>query len=150
MGSYFKVSFENIKKGIENYIPVNNRSQIIDKNGHRIILDAYNANPSSMIVALENFKNLNVDPKIIFLGDMFELGETAPEEHQAIVDLASSMSFDATFLIGKNFSKTNTKEQSFETFEAMASFLEKNPIQKSNILIKGSRGMALERLLELL
>jgi UDP-N-acetylmuramoyl-tripeptide--D-alanyl-D-alanine ligase len=150
MGTYFNVSFENIKKGIENYIPVNNRSQIIDKNGHQIILDAYNANPSSMIVALENFKNLNVDPKIIFLGDMFELGETAPEEHQAIVDLASSMRFDATFLIGKNFSKTKNKGQSFETFEALASFLEKNPIPKSNIFIKGSRGMALERLLELL
>ncbi|WP_047416412.1 UDP-N-acetylmuramoyl-tripeptide--D-alanyl-D-alanine ligase [Cellulophaga sp. Hel_I_12] len=150
MGSYFKVSFENIKKGIENYIPVNNRSQIIDKNGHQIILDAYNANPSSMIVALENFKNLNVDPKIIFLGDMFELGETAPEEHQAIVDLASSMRFDTVFLIGKNFAKTKNKEQTFETFEALASFLEKNPIPKSNILIKGSRGMALERLLELL
>ena len=131
-------------------MPVNNRSQIIDKNGHQIILDAYNANPSSMIVALENFKNLNVDPKIIFLGDMFELGETAPEEHQAIVDLASSMHFDATFLIGKNFAKTKNKEQTFETFEALASFLEKNPIPKSNILIKGSRGMALERLLELL
>jgi len=104
-GTYFNVSFENIKRELKIIIPVNNRSQIIDKKWPSDILDAYNANPSSMIVALENFKNLNVNPKIIFLGDMFELGETAPEEHQAIVDLASSMRFDATFLIGKNFSK---------------------------------------------
>jgi UDP-N-acetylmuramoyl-tripeptide--D-alanyl-D-alanine ligase len=150
IGKYFNVSLENIKKGIESYVPANNRSQIMEKNGHQIILDAYNANPSSMKVALENFNHLNVSPKIAFLGDMFELGETASEEHQAIADLASSMNFDDTFFIGKNFVKTKNKQKTFKTFEDLASYLKANPLQKSNLFIKGSRGMALERILELL
>jgi len=150
MGKYFNVSLENIKKGIESYVPANNRSQIMEKNGHQIILDAYNANPSSMKVALENFNHLNVSPKIAFLGDMFELGETAPEEHQAIADLATSMNFDDTFFIGKNFVKTKNNKKTFKTFEDLASYLKANPLQKSNLFIKGSRGMALERILELL
>jgi UDP-N-acetylmuramoyl-tripeptide--D-alanyl-D-alanine ligase len=150
MGKYFNVSLENIEKGIKSYVPANNRSQIVEKNGHEIILDAYNANPSSMKVALENFNHLNVTPKIAFLGDMFELGETAPEEHQAIADLASSMNFDATFFIGKNFAKTKNNNKTFETFEDLASYLKANSLQKSNLFIKGSRGMALERILELL
>jgi UDP-N-acetylmuramoyl-tripeptide--D-alanyl-D-alanine ligase len=150
IGKYFNVSLENIKKGIESYVPANNRSQIMEKNGHQIILDAYNANPSSMKVALENFNHLNVSPKIAFLGDMFELGETASEEHQAIADLASSMNFDDTFFIGKNFIKTKNKQKTFKTFEDLASYLKANPLQKSNLFIKGSRGMALERILELL
>jgi len=150
MGKYFNVSLENIKKGIESYVPANNRSQIMEKNGHQIILDAYNANPSSMKVALENFNHLNVSPKIAFLGDMFELGETASEEHQAIADLATSMNFDDTFFIGKNFVKTKNNKKTFKTFEDLASYLKANPLQKSNLFIKGSRGMALERILELL
>jgi UDP-N-acetylmuramoyl-tripeptide--D-alanyl-D-alanine ligase len=150
IGKYFNVSLENIKKGIESYVPANNRSQKMEKNGHQIILDAYNANPSSMKVALENFNHLNVSPKIAFLGDMFELGETASEEHQAIADLASSMNFDDTFFIGKNFVKTKNKQKTFKTFEDLASYLKANPLQKSNLFIKGSRGMALERILELL
>jgi UDP-N-acetylmuramoyl-tripeptide--D-alanyl-D-alanine ligase len=103
-----------------------------------------------MKVALENFNHLNVSPKIAFLGDMFELGETASEEHQAIADLASSMNFDDTFFIGKNFVKTKNKQKTFKTFEDLASYLKANPLQKSNLFIKGSRGMALERILELL
>lgn len=150
IGKYFNVSLENIKKGIESYVPANNRSQIMEKNGHQIILDAYNANPSSMKVALENFNHLNVSPKIAFLGDMFELGETASEEHQAIADLATSMNFDDTFFIGKNFVKTKNNKKTFKTFEDLASYLKANPLQKSNLFIKGSRGMALERILELL
>ncbi len=150
IGKYFNVTLDNIKKGIENYTPNNNRSQIINKNGHKIILDAYNANPSSMTVALENFKNLNATSKIIFLGDMFELGNVAKIEHQAITDLASSMNFNKTFLIGENFSNTNTKEKTFNSFDNVATYLKNEKIPKSTILIKGSRGMALERILDLL
>ncbi|MDP5229666.1 MAG: UDP-N-acetylmuramoyl-tripeptide--D-alanyl-D-alanine ligase [Cellulophaga sp.] len=148
MGKFFNVSLENIKKGVENYIPANNRSQIIEKNGHHIILDAYNANPSSMMVALENFNNLEASHKTVFLGDMFELGETAAEEHQAIADLASSMNFDKLFFVGKNFAKTKNKHQTFDTFDALAIFVKENPLKKSTLFIKGSRGMALERILE--
>lgn len=150
MGKFFNVSLENIKKGVENYIPANNRSQIIEKNGHHIILDAYNANPSSMMVALENFNNLEASHKTVFLGDMFELGETAAEEHQAIADLASSMNFDELFFVGKNFAKTKNKHQTFDTFETLNTYLKTNYLQKSTLFIKGSRGMALERILELL
>ncbi|MBU2997177.1 UDP-N-acetylmuramoyl-tripeptide--D-alanyl-D-alanine ligase [Cellulophaga baltica] len=150
MGKYFNVSLDNIQLGIENYTPTNNRSQIIEKNDHKIILDAYNANPSSMTVALENFNNLNASSKIVFLGDMFELGSVAETEHQAIADLASSMNFNKTFLIGENFSKTNTQKNVFISFDSLASFLKNEDLPKSTILIKGSRGMALERILELL
>ena len=150
MGKYFNVTLANVKKGIKSYIPSNNRSQIIEKNGHRIILDAYNANPSSMKVALENFANLETEQKIVFLGDMFELGSSAKKEHQEIADLASSMKFKYTILVGKNFSATNTKEKTFETFEDLSSYLKNTSLSKSAILIKGSRGMALERILDLL
>ncbi|QWX83059.1 UDP-N-acetylmuramoyl-tripeptide--D-alanyl-D-alanine ligase [Cellulophaga sp. HaHaR_3_176] len=150
MGKYFNITISEIKKGIESYIPSNNRSQIIEKNGNKIILDAYNANPSSMQVALDNLKNLKAEHKIAFLGDMFELGNTAKKEHQNIADLAFSMNFDITFLIGENFSNTNTNNKIYTSFDELREHLKHNKIEKSTILIKGSRGMALERILDLL
>ena len=150
VGKYFNVPLAQIKNGIESYVPSNNRSQIIEKNGYQIILDAYNANPSSMQVALENFNNLKAKHKIVFLGDMFELGDSAKIEHQEIADLATAMNFNSTFLIGENFFATNTNEKLFETFEDLSTYLKNTKLEKSSILIKGSRGMALERILELL
>ena len=94
IGAHFKVSTDNIKKAIENYIPNNNRSQIIKKDSNRIVLDAYNANPSSMKVAVENFKMIDKNRKTVILGDMFELGATQLEEHQAIVDIVEQLGFD--------------------------------------------------------
>jgi len=141
----------DIKSAIEAYIPQNNRSQIIEKNGRHIILDAYNANPSSMKVALENFSKFSAEPKIAFLGDMFELGETARTEHQYIADLAFELDLEKVFLIGENFNTINTPFMKFKDFDTMAAYLSKEKLPlNSNILIKGSRGMALERLLELL
>lgn len=150
MGKYFNVPLEDIKAGIENYIPTNNRSQILEKNGHKIILDAYNANPTSMVAALENFKEIKSGRKIVFLGDMFELGNTANQEHQYIADLTVSMNFDKIYLIGENFAKTNTQALLFNSFDALKNHLEKQLLEKASILIKGSRGMALERILDLL
>lgn len=151
MGKYFNVDIKNIKSAIETYIPQNNRSQIIEKNGRQIVLDAYNANPSSMKVALENFSNLGGGPKIAFLGDMFELGKTASSEHQYIADLANELDLEKVFLVGENFNNTKTSFKKFKDYEAIAAYLSKEkPARNSNILIKGSRGMALERLLELL
>lgn len=150
MGKYFNVNLQDIKNGIESYTPSNNRSQIIEKNGHQIILDAYNANPSSMEVALENFKNLNANCKIVFLGDMFELGKTAESEHQNIANLAFSMNFKNTFLVGENFSKISSDKKIYSSFDELSAYLKNNTIPKSTILIKGSRGMALERILDLL
>ena len=151
MGKYFNVDIKDIKSAIEAYIPKNNRSQIIQKNGRQIVLDAYNANPSSMKVALENFSNLTGGQKIAILGDMFELGEAASIEHQYIADLANELGLEKVFLVGENFCRTNTPQQKFKDHEAIASYLSKENLPTNcNILIKGSRGMALERLLELL
>ncbi|WP_027127040.1 UDP-N-acetylmuramoyl-tripeptide--D-alanyl-D-alanine ligase [Gelidibacter mesophilus] len=153
IGSYFKVASEQIISAIENYIPTNNRSQILKKGSNTIIMDAYNANPTSMMAALENFNQLQQGEKIIFLGDMFELGETAESEHQVIVDYLEKNVFGKVHLVGKNFYKTNVKKRNiekFETFDHLKFKLQNNRITNSFLLIKGSRGMALERILELL
>jgi len=150
IGKYFNVEMDEIKKGIENYIPQNNRSQIIDKNGHHIILDAYNANPTSMKAALENFQQLKAHYKIAFLGDMFELGKTAEKEHQEICNIATNMYFDQVFLIGENFFKTKSDCSKFKSFDHLKETLNNKTLKNATILIKGSRGMALERILDLL
>ncbi|HCO84664.1 MAG TPA: UDP-N-acetylmuramoyl-tripeptide--D-alanyl-D-alanine ligase [Arenibacter sp.] len=150
IGKYFNVELDEIKKGIENYIPQNNRSQIIDKNGHHIILDAYNANPTSMKAALENFQQLKADYKVAFLGDMFELGKTAEKEHQEICNIAATMNFDKVYLIGENFFKTKSDCSKFKSFDHLKETLNSKTLKNATILIKGSRGMALERILDLL
>ncbi|MEP3207566.1 MAG: UDP-N-acetylmuramoyl-tripeptide--D-alanyl-D-alanine ligase [Maribacter sp.] len=151
IGKYFNVSLQDVKSAIESYAPKNNRSQLLEKNGHRIILDAYNANPTSMQAALENFRSMQGQNKIAFLGDMFELGDTAFKEHQDISDLAIQLDFSDVYLIGENFKKAHTSAKTFKSFEEVAEYLKKHPLaNKSNVLIKGSRGMALERLLDIL
>jgi len=147
LGSFFEVSNERIKEGIENYIPENNRSQIIHKTSNKIILDAYNANPTSMKAALENFEEINEENKTIILGDMFELGKTSIEEHQNIVDFVKNLHFTNCFFVGENFYQTKTKNNLYKTYEDLLRHLKNNPLKQQSILIKGSRGMRLERLL---
>ena len=147
IGMHFNVDKESIAKAIENYVPENNRSQIIEKSGKTIILDAYNANPSSMEVALTNFASLKKGQKLAILGDMFELGEDSEIEHQKIVDKVNCLKLDA-FFIGEHFYKTETNQPKFKTFDEFASFIKKNPMHQKNLLIKGSRGMRLERVLD--
>ncbi|MFD1294538.1 UDP-N-acetylmuramoyl-tripeptide--D-alanyl-D-alanine ligase [Lutibacter holmesii] len=150
IGAFFNVSTDAIKNAIENYIPSNNRSQIILKNTNKIVLDAYNANPSSMQAALENFNQLKENPKIVILGDMFELGESSEIEHQKIAELATNSDFEKVYLIGKAFSTTSVKNAfSFENFESFQNSNIFRSIKNSTVLIKGSRGMALERILDL-
>ena len=153
IGDYLKVSKEDIKKAIESYIPTNNRSQLLEKGSNKIILDAYNANPCSMMSALENFKQTKGESKIVFLGDMFELGTEAEKEHQNIVTFLEENTFEKAYLIGENFFKTNTSSphiNKFKTFEELQKELEDNTPKNSYLLIKASRGMALERILDLL
>lgn len=147
IGNYFKVLDVDIQSAIEKYTPTNNRSQIINKESNYIILDAYNANPSSMKVALENFARLESKFKTVILGDMFELGSSAEIEHQYIVDLADSFNFENTFYVGENFHKTTTKNKKLISFSELEDFIKKNPLENQKILIKGSRGMGLERIL---
>ncbi|PWL37276.1 UDP-N-acetylmuramoyl-tripeptide--D-alanyl-D-alanine ligase [Flagellimonas aquimarina] len=150
MGKYFNVAMDDIKSAIGSYQPQNNRSQIIDKNGFNIILDAYNANPSSMTVALENLQLMDAQEKTLILGDMFELGSDAEKEHQTIADLAKNLGFTNVLLIGENFCRANTSFKKFKSFDDLKEMLIKNPIKKCTLLIKGSRGMALERVLDFL
>ncbi len=151
IGNYFSISPDKIKLGIKSYLPTNNRSQIIKKGNTQIILDAYNANPSSMAVAIENFNQLDALNKIVFLGDMFELGKSSNIEHQKIADLVTSLHFNKVYLIGKAFSTVTVKNAfQFESFEAFKKSQNYINVNNTSILVKGSRGMALERLLDLL
>jgi UDP-N-acetylmuramoyl-tripeptide--D-alanyl-D-alanine ligase len=153
IGHYFEVSNIAIKNAIESYIPENNRSQIIKKDTNTIILDAYNANPTSMKAALVNFEQQTSSIKTAILGDMFELGDEAKKEHQYIVDLVSTMLLDNVILIGEHFYKTKivvSKIIAFKSFEDFKVEFDTSKIKNTSILIKGSRGMALERVLELL
>ena len=151
MGYYFKVEEKDIKDAIENYIPENNRSQLLRIDSNQIILDAYNANPSSMAVAITNFLQLESQNKIMILGDMFELGDESRQEHKLIVDSLSHQDKSVCYLIGKSFYENKVVKdniQFFETFDAFAAYLKTIHFNDSTILIKGSRGMALERTLE--
>ncbi|NNC50961.1 MAG: UDP-N-acetylmuramoyl-tripeptide--D-alanyl-D-alanine ligase [Flaviramulus sp.] len=152
IGSYFKIEPNDIKIAIKNYVPKNNRSQIINKGTNKIILDAYNANPSSMRAALVSFEKQS-GHKIAILGDMFELGKEAKTEHQTVADLALSMNIDNVIFVGENFfqSKINwDKASKYKTFEDLKTLSDVSEIQNTTLLIKGSRGMALERTLDVL
>ncbi len=150
IGLKFEVPVEDIKAAIEEYVPDNNRSQIIMRKEQKIIMDAYNANPSSMQAALHNFNKIEGE-KAVILGDMFELGEASEKEHKIIADLAQELDFQSIYLIGKFFhqiSVSNKNVKSFMSREEAENYFSKNPVLENQLLIKGSRGMALEKLLE--
>ena len=147
IGQHFEVPNQLVREAIEHYVPTNNRSQIVQKKENKILLDAYNANPSSVSLALENFHLAKHAKKVVILGDMFELGEAAQKEHQSMVNLANEMKFDRCIFVGENYFTTNANEK-YISFEDLRSKLDQNPIKDAFILIKGSRGMALERVLE--
>ena len=146
-GHYFKIPIAKIKKGIEAYNPTNNRSQWHKTDSNTLVLDAYNANPSSMKAALESFFSAKKEDCVLILGDMLELGSFADEEHQKIVDLIETKKIAEVLLIGPEFNKTKTSTAGFKKFDNTNSaipYLQKKNFQNKTILIKGSRGIALE------
>jgi UDP-N-acetylmuramoyl-tripeptide--D-alanyl-D-alanine ligase len=153
LGKYFGIEDEAIKVALESYVPENNRSQLLIKGTNQIILDAYNANPSSMTVAIENFVRLDNINKIMILGDMFELGSESHLEHKVIVDLLLKEEIVICHFIGEAFYANRIKRHNFyfhETFESFSKDFQETKIENYSILIKGSRGMALERTLSFL
>lgn len=149
IGFHFGLTLTEIKQAIEGYIPSNNRSQIVKKGDNTIWVDAYNANPSSMRSAVENFAEIPATGKVLILGDMFELGPDSHHEHQTLAELIDNKKgWDAVYLVGKEFAKTKTFAHHFENIDDFISWLQQNPLKTKTILLKGSRGMAMEKVLE--
>ncbi|WP_353959422.1 UDP-N-acetylmuramoyl-tripeptide--D-alanyl-D-alanine ligase [Mucilaginibacter aquaedulcis] len=156
IGTYLGVTAAEINAGIEGYQPKNNRSQIVKTETNTLICDYYNANPSSMAVAIENIGKIDAKRKVLILGDMFEMGEESAAEHASVIQKALNTPVDERIFIGKDFEsqqpKSGESKQTatfYATAEDAIAGLKASPIKNSTILIKGSRGMALERLVEL-
>ena len=149
IGKYFEVTTEKVVAAIEKYTPSNNRSQVLQSASNQLILDAYNANPSSMRVALENFASMNTFPKVVILGDMFELGAESRNEHEAILILLKDINFSKVLLIGPRFEEVSTESgfMCFDSTDNAYKWLVAHPITNASILVKGSRGMKLEKLI---
>ena len=151
IGDFFGVAAETIKKGLENYTPQNNRSQLTVTDRNKLVVDAYNANPTSMRAALLNFGEMDVEHKVVILGDMLELGDQSDEEHQNIVRLIGQFAFEKVILVGPQFKKT---QHNFESYENIADLKNNTALlhglKNCYVLIKGSRGIQLEQLLSAL
>lgn len=152
VGKYFEVDPLLIQQALAEYTPSNNRSQLIKTDRNTIIMDAYNANPTSMMAALSNFSKVKNDQKTLILGDMLELGEVSEDEHQKIVDFIDSQEFAEVFMVGPEFEKTTSmkEKKKFEHVELLSNYLKTQPIENKLVLIKGSRGIHLEKVLPLL
>lgn len=150
VGTYFKVSPDKIKKAIETYQPSNSRSQLITKQSTRIILDAYNANPTSMKAAIDNFSKTAGDNKYLVLGSMAELGVSSVDEHVDIVKEIKKHSWKDVLLVGEDFSKADHTFKHFKTSDEAGGWLKTQNLKDAFILIKGSRSMQMEKVLDYL
>lgn len=148
VGHYFKIEKQKIQSAIEQYLPSNSRSQLLQLGSNTLLLDAYNANPSSLSLALENLSKLKTNNKWVLMGAMKEMGENSNIEHQKIVQLALALGLTQVLLVGKEFTVAGIHQfPVFETSEALATYLLEHPIQEATILIKGSRGSKMELVL---
>jgi UDP-N-acetylmuramoyl-tripeptide--D-alanyl-D-alanine ligase len=139
---------EDIVAAVENYQPANNRSQIKITKNNTLICDSYNANPTSMNLALESFIGIQAERKMVILGDMLELGEKSEEEHLRLIDTLKSCKIEKVFLVGTVFQKVFSKSgfKSFSDVNKLMNFLKSEPVKGNTILIKGSRGIGLEKI----
>jgi UDP-N-acetylmuramoyl-tripeptide--D-alanyl-D-alanine ligase len=150
IGKFFYLSNKQIKVGIEQYIPKNNRSEIVQKDNNIFILDAYNANPTSTQHAIKHFSNVHSDNKIAILGDMLELGNHSQHEHQEMVVLANSLGFNKVILVGKEYSKVINccDNLYFSNVDKLKKWFDKQSFENTHFLIKGSRAIRLEQLIK--
>src|ERR1044072_7744752 len=147
VGLYFNVPGARIKEAIERYVPSNNRSQVIKQGSNTVIMDAYNANPSSMRAAIENFAGIEAAKKVLLLGAMMELGPDSVKEHQALVDLLQRTHWHAVVLVGGDFSKVQHPYLLLENAAAAAQWLQQQQFTDTYILVKGSRSIGMEKVL---
>ena len=152
VGSYFGVEKEAIIEALESYTPTNSRSQVIDTEKNHIIMDAYNANPTSMQAALRNFANICGEQHLLILGDMRELGSASEEEHHNILNLMKELGFKEAYLVGQNFCAYNGNAdwKTFENVTDLCQYLESQPVSGKTILVKGSNSIQLGKVLPLL
>jgi UDP-N-acetylmuramoyl-tripeptide--D-alanyl-D-alanine ligase len=153
IGSFFNVPVVDIKNALESFEPSGSRSQLINTSTNVVILDAYNANPTSMNASIINFSRMDYKEKVAIIGDMFELGKESPVEHQAIIDLLKGQAYKQVILVGSMFSSLEKNPSEFLCFkdaEQTFQYLKQNPIKNSSVLVKGSRGVQLEKIVELL
>ena len=150
MGNYFKVAPEDIRRGIEGYTPSNSRSQLIRAGTNTIVLDAYNANPSSIKLAIENFAQFPEANKILMLGAMAELGGESITEHKHIIDLIGSFNWTEVVLVGGDFLKIKHSYKSFQNSKEANEWLSSQSFEHTAFLVKGSRSMQMENAVETL
>ena len=152
VGKYFGIKGKLICKALEEYEPANNRSQLKNTGRNMLIVDAYNANPTSMLAALENFSQMDVSKKTLILGDMKELGPDSISEHQKVVNYITEHNFGQVYLVGEEFGNipTHNNFHRFNTLEELLQYLRMHPIEDCYILLKGSRSLKLENAIELL
>ena len=149
-GKFFQIPEEKIKVAIEKYMPTNSRSQLMHKGSNKVILDAYNANPSSMKAAIENFARTDGNNKILALGAMAELGNDSLKEHENIISEIAKYKWKNVLLVGGDFLKTKHPFQQFENPASAGAWLKKEKIENAYLLVKGSRSMQMEKVLEYL
>ena len=151
VGLYFEVPLQDAIDAVCEYVPANSRSQLSRKGSNTVIMDAYNANPTSMAAALDNFALMNAGLRVALLGDMRVLGEESVAEHVTILEKIAATGFDKVFLVGEEFGKAlKLKELDAEWFpcsDALAEYLRENPLSGATILLKGSRGIMMEKVL---
>lgn len=154
VGEYFKVPEELIVEAIHNYQPKNNRSQLLQTSkNNTVIIDAYNANPESMRLSIDNFSKLNSSDKILILGDMLELGNVSYDEHKKVLEQLNKLNFSKVFIVGKEFNCLIDKYPKYKFMkntDEVCKYLENQDLQGKTILLKASRGIQLEKTLQYL
>ncbi len=150
VGAYFKVPANDIIAALSSYCPTNNRSQVIKTAKNRVVMDAYNANPTSMSYAIRNFRNICKDDNLLIIGDMRELGDESEQEHKTIIELIKQLNFQKVFLVGSEFQKVSdgTKFQTFTDVDSLIRHLDQHPVADKDILVKGSNGIHLNKIID--